>query len=1283
MISSRYNDTTVMQGIQQQQQHPQSQFQEGQPILTESSEWNHYNEQTVKHATGSVSSFKNWSPTDLTQQSGYPSAYSQTAYHPGTSQQPHYQSPPRVSSVSYSTTRNRSNSNGSNLSASYGYSSNGSHASQHSSVNSYAQYPSHYQQQQPLQQQQWQYQGYQDNTPAQPFISNGVGSYDANTIHGYSSYNNTDGSENHMVEFHKQQQQQQQQQQQGFLHQQQQPSPLDTSFSSVSRTFQQEALTSQLIDQTASPQSSPRVTHRLAQKRRDHTTATSHLQTIATTEENDLPSLDEYEEMLQKMTSPGLGPTSPREPRAGLRRLEYDRDREARVERAARQTRRLQQQQQQQQQQQPGQLRSEPMPEPSSFSSITRPNNEQESNGLLPVSAEVRKLRRRSSLPMSFGEAPKNITTDGKKRSSGLQHSPMGIIPSENPTTLRAHPASEDQNRNNNRHSWEDESITPRDDLLYGRNQEQPQNADGAVKKFLLHADEDDSRSIRSNSSERQPQNRRDSGDTKPPVSMKSQLRLSRTPSQTDVEEISILVVADEQEEGSSSSRGIVGSPKIDEGDRQPDHYFRNGAGSPRGQPFTNPRSRTATPLGMVSEETTVTFTVTPNRQQLLASMDDGLNAIPPPSKSTPPNSLRSRPTTPISGIRPPAGPAPMPTTSAPISANGQSLSSAPLPSITGYSRKVSPGGRRVKPSPPGSGSILPPMTSRPRAGSVASISSMSSITSITMDSALQQAPPSLPLPSVPPPPPSSSCGTSEMASQRRRKASGGKELVLPTAQLLSESIAAGRLGQESLPTPASSLPMSPELGALSLSNASGSPQSHQVHISRLKKRVSSLEKELETLGKELSSRSRNGDELHFKTEQLTIERDALEKQVSILQDYVFKDREDDPELRQALKQIQDDKDERQRECLTRQENPRSETVGSAMMPISEGELLKMQAERSELKREATECKDEIQRLRNQLSELEQDATRDQKVRQELELKMEALQQLQQGNGASLDNSSDKSNGNNNNDTLQQELKVLRSERLEHQEARTSLEARLQQEEVQYRTLQDNVLRLTSKLTHVESQHESEIKQIQRDHEEVMEKVVIEHANALMELSEQSKTESEREFRRERQESLARERIMTARLKEQSTRNDALEERLIKLEQSQSLLEEERESWIQAKKSLERQLGMEQLQRQEDAYRTAKVEKENERLRAILSDLDLVALMSSEGDDEPYVKSNEGEDPSKEKEKMKALYESQRQRWADQMRLLERKMAKAEEAAAEIMQKNMELMVALDLAQSS
>ncbi|KAG0365654.1 hypothetical protein BC939DRAFT_492677 [Gamsiella multidivaricata] len=1349
-MASRYNTATTS-GHQQQQQQQRymspSQFQEGHNIPVESTDWNPYNDQAMKPSTESVSSFKSWAsadPSQYQQNAAYSTPYNSHGFHAGVVLAPSHEppvAPARVSSASYSTNRNRSNSNASNLSAgmNYGYNHGGNHMSHMSHVSqlsnnssSYAYLPS----QHPLQQQHpWQHQQYQnsqDGTYAHQSSSftradsNGTVRSDLTATEpgdtpGYQSYGTpiVDGQaiDHQQAPYYSQQQSLRQHRQ----------TPSDASPPSMNRTYQQEVQLSQSLmqsmDQVTSPHGSPRAAQKSVPKRREAPTQ------YASTDDNGLPSLDQYEEMLQKMTSPGLGPTIPKESRTNPRRA--DNDREARTERMARQTRRLQQQQQQQQQEQ--QLYSEPMPQ------LPSPDSSQP--GHLSVSAEDRKLRRRSSLPTSFGEGPNRLFTNQMRRSSGVQHSP-----SEAMSPVQVLPAIDDVSRlgstvgNPTRRSWEDESVALRDDLIKG-------NAMARGNQSLLHADNDSGSQMASpNAPERHGPNKRATdrnsyNGTKPPLTTKSQLRLSHTLSQSDVDEVAALSSSNHYmtDHDSELSAGHSTLPKIDEADiqiKQIQYDLQQLQAPHRAQASRNQntsklmpsppssRPRATTPLGMVSEENIPIPTGPPNRQQLLASMDDGAGLMASPNRSASPTFSRSRPTTPVSGgIRPPTGPVPIPTISAP--ANSTSGSPA------GVARKSSPAGRRIKPNPPAS-SILPPTTPRARAGSIASISSANNI---AIDSAIQQAPPSLPLPSLPPPPTSAPPPlTGDMATQRRRKASGSKELVLPTPQLLSES----GLGQDSLPTPASLASMSPELGESIFPHqqAAASPN-HQSQILRLKKRVSTLEKELETISSELSSRVRDGGELQFRVEQLTLERDALVNQVAVLEEHAFRDPQDDhAKLQLALKQVQEWRDVQMKECIARQDqakvtgemtlelqpevevlrvqlSEKEQTIQKLMTerrsnhPSSnnstgyvEGDVSLLHAERSFLEKEVSDSKEEIQRLRDLLSEQEQIATRDQRAREELELKLEALQTLD----SNEDSSASHQGQNDRQDitamtSLQQELVALRSERSTHEHEVETLTARLHQEEAQYRTLQDTVQRLSSKLAHLESEHAAEVEQIQRDHDEVLEKVVMEHANALTELSEQSnsaataalisnngKEELERSLRLERQESLAREKVLQMRVKEQLDRNDALEERMFLQEQMVSTLEDEKEAWTQTQKSLERQLAIEQLQHEEDRYRIEQVERENRRLRAILAEFDLAALLDSSSPSsskalQDKTLANESHSVSEDdKEEIQRMYEKRQQKWTDQMGLLERKMAKAEEAAAEIMEKNMELMVALDMA---
>ncbi|KAF9182938.1 hypothetical protein BGZ51_004351 [Haplosporangium sp. Z 767] len=1155
----------------QQQYYPSTQFQEGHSAPSDANEWNTYNDQSRKQGTSSVSSFKSWTSTD-------PSQYQPHTRH--NSSQP----PPRGASAS---TRNRSDSNISNVSNgfSYGvvntnngnndYSSNHmshmSHASQKSnSSTSYAHThsPPYHQQYQ-----QQQHQGYnnihqrQDEPSFSRGSSNGSSRSDHIANGGYgppiqaedriqqgkqSSEYYANGSDNYHPS-----------------HRQNRQSPPAQQDPSISQSLMQS------LDQFHDPNGSPRMAARSAPRRREQTQATI-------TNDGDLPSLDDYEAMLQQMTSPGLGPTSPREARAARRSEKSDNEREMRTERRPRQARR-----QKEQQQQHDQLdRSER----ESNDAVSRENGVESSHhagrhgNQLSASSIDKKNRRRSSLPPSFTEFPSKLLTDLKRRSGGYQ-SPIETVPEV--------PLHVPTDRSDKRHSWEDDSIVPRNDLIYPKDplsQKAPayQDINGfshGSDKALLHVDDDDdTRSGLSDSAERQRldhqrRNKRKSPrlsqlGSKPPLTTRSHLRLSHTLSQSDADEamaISRSILKDDDHQDMASTSVTVTGPRPDENGRQIEQFqqelqqLQNLTPSSRHlhsgtakssanntSPATS-RSRSTTPLGMVAEEVSPSHPGPPSRQQLLASLEDG-----GPRSTTPTNS-RSRPTTPINGIRPPPGPAP---------GNGNNSSASSSPIII---RKGSPAmGRRVKPSPPASSAIQPPIMTRPRAGSVASVNSANSLSSFNLESALHYAAPSLPLPSLPPPPtgapPSSFTGELSSGSHRPRKASGSKELVIPTSQLLSEN------------------------GGLAS--------------------TFELRTELEELRMQLIER----DE--------TVTRMMMEKQ--------------------------------EQENHSKQDDTR------------QSEILSLETARSNLERELGSAKDEIDRLQRMLANQENAAIAT----------------------VAADNQ-ERSQGQEREDALLREVESLRAERAAQQEAHSALEreleaftARSQQEEAQYRTLQDTVQRLTSKTSRLEAQHAAEIQQLQRDHEEIMEKVVVEHAEALTDLVERSRNESEDQFLRwredletgiqkEKQEALAREKVLKARLEEQMARNDQLEKKMLALERAQAAHDEEKESWTRTNKSLERQLTMEKLQQEEHLYRIEEAEKETQRLRAILSDLDLSAQFSRDNED------GYGRDD------IHAMYEAQRQKWMDQIQLLERKMTKTEEDATAIMNKNMELMVALEMAQSA
>jgi hypothetical protein len=347
-------------------------------------------------------------------------------------------------------------------------------------------------------------------------------------------------------------------------------------------------------------------------------------------------------------------------------------------------------------------------------------------------------------------------------------------------------------------------------------------------------------------------------------------------------------------------------------------------------------------------------------------------------------------------------------------------------------------------------------------------------------------------------------------------------------------------------------------------------------------------------------------------------------------------------------------------------------------------------------------AKDEIQRLQALLVEQDKGAAAALEARQELETKLEAMMVKklpEEGDDVH------RAPGLNSTAEQEEQLEKMRQEQSVQQEANAALQQeleifteRLQQEEAQYRTLQDTVQRLTLKISRLETQHAAEVQQIQRDHEEFLEKVVQDHADKLTDLTEQSKADSEQlvlKFRQEQQGHQghaaaekemvkeqatfrAREKVLIARLDEQVDRNQQLETRIFELEKKQGEHDYEVDTWIKTNKSLERQLAIEQLQQQENRYQIDKVERENRRLRAILADLDLAARLGRAAES-----GDEDEDMEENREETKSAYERQREKWIQQTQLLERKMAKAEEEATAIMEKNMELMVTMEMVHSS
>ncbi|KAF9303900.1 hypothetical protein BGZ74_002819 [Mortierella antarctica] len=485
----------------------------------------------------------------------------------------------------------------------------------------------------------------------------------------------------------------------------------------------------------------------------------------------------------------------------------------------------------------------------------------------------------------------------------------------------------------------------------------------------------------------------------------------------------------------------------------------------------------------------------------------------------------------------------------------------------------------------------------------------------------------------------------------------------------------------------------------------------------------------------ELSARARDGSELQFKIEHLTLERDSLQQKLAVMKSHVTSvseaptttpSAEKSQEFQQAVQKIQDEKDKLMTALMERKDRARNdlnsqmeamrmqliekeETITRLVMEQQEqahhsqsnssrqaasgstleGEVSRLEELRLKLERDLREAKSEIRLLQIRVTDQEQTLAQDQALREELEAKMEVLKLSKEDQSSPAGAMGDTQNDTQN--ALEQEVERLQAEKSNQQEAFSALQkeleafsARSQQEEAQYRTLQDTVQRLTLKLSKLENQHSNEIQQIQQDHEDLLEKVVHKHANTLTEMSEQSKADFETQLLRwredqvkgsakDKQEAAAREQVLHARLEEHSARNDRLETRVFELEQAQAQHDVEMDTWINTNKSLERQLAIEQLQQQENIHRMEQMQKENKRLLAILSGLDIAVVLEA----------SHGGDTEKEVESGKSQYEQQRRKWQDHTQLLERKMARAEEEATVIMQKNMDLMVALEMAQRS
>ncbi|GJJ75621.1 hypothetical protein EMPS_07979 [Entomortierella parvispora] len=832
---------------------------------------------------------------------------------------------------------------------------------------------------------------------------------------------------------------------------------------------------------------SPRSSHR-AQRRRE-----------PVQDEAPLPSLDDYEAMLQEMTSPNMGP---RGRRGATRRPE----REPRAERTdrSRPTKKQDESKQQQQQQQ----RQEPHQAPLQVSSQDLLDDEEER----AIQAEAdrlfaeKRLKRRSSLPSKLKESP-NLFSNLQRRNSGndrvlpksgaespklrtlVEYTTMSdalSVPSpEQPqdqvqkqVSLQdyAHlPALQPK-----RFSWEDESVQPRIDLLPSSSQALESPVSSAQRKSSWQDLEEETGSQDQSEQQQQQQHEEQNSQSrtsqqylgpKPPA--KSKLRLSQTLSQPDTSEIITLIPIQDDDQDQKETGNVASSVRDD--------------------PIAPERSQTPAP--------------------------------------------RSRSVTPVGNIKPPSGPAPP---GANIVATSPLVSRKNPANATGKRS----GGHKSSHSSSSTSSrdLLQPFaqgSARPRAGSAASISSMGSF---TFDRMTTPPPPSSPLPSLPPPSPPLS----------HRNISEESDLAFPAPQLVLDSH--HRAHAMTLPTPSSSLPMSPELSHV------GDMRRESTQMAQLKKRISHLERELANTEIALSSRIRDESELRSQLNDLSVERNSLElklaeaasalaetqiaqasfskgldpSETSQSLDRSSLDRQSlqmlhDQELKDAVRQIQDEKEVLFEALMERQDRSRTEMVTQleqlqkqmeakeleleqvrqerdhhqeqgqiqsarhtekihGVQQAMEEEVLRLTALHRSLEHELSSTKDQAQRLERAALEKEQAfQAEEDRLRDEYASKVELLtvqsQDLEEKVRKAEQSAAE----------LEGLVQTLREEQKLQEERFEQLQAELQasrekseQEEVQYRILQDTVQRLSAKVSALESEHEAEVQRMQQEHEDVL-----------------------------------------------------------------------------------------------------------------------------------------------------------------------------------------------------
>ncbi|KAF9167373.1 hypothetical protein DFQ26_004852 [Actinomortierella ambigua] len=497
--------------------------------------------------------------------------------------------------------------------------------------------------------------------------------------------------------------------------------------------------------------------------------------------------------------------------------------------------------------------------------------------------------------------------------------------------------------------------------------------------------------------------------------------------------------------------------------------------------------------------------------------------------------------------------------------------------------------------------------------------------------------------------------------------------------------------------TPAPSSPPSssslssftPSQSPPSTSSANSSPQ----QVTRLKQRVHSLEKELETAEHHMTTNLRDSADLKSQMTLLVQERDALQARVAALEEEKAKgtppmrddgdngDGGDGHSTRTNQWRVDNDDDNSKNSML------RIETL--------ELELESLQQTRTELERELTLAREDKMHLQDELAGVQQRLFE-----------------------ASSSSSPSTPSGDHQEEAvhlLRQQLQDLKAERdaevAQRQELERELEKaqlRAEQEEQQYRALQESIKRQSAHASLVEKQHLRAMEELQTKHQQLLDQMVADHADALTrqsieheeetqlmmeklkaeletmeqqlgvqrEIQQQIQGQVQRDnllMEKERDEARWRAKFLKAKVQDQLIAMDQLQGQVERLQEQQEghdrELDESREAWRVREQELDHRCQAAVLEAQRHR-------RECTRLLRVVHGLDLTAALNrreeNEADDD-----DEADRPLDERE-VRGAYEKQKQAWQAQIRSLERRLAKAEQEATQEFESNLHRLVGLE-----